>query len=104
MAVFGEQIEGYAVPVMNEREVRAAAGILLVPGIMAFTQAFQTGSFTFTRLMILTFMFDFTIRVLINPRYAPSLVLGRFMVRKQQPAFAKLTGHEEMWKQHNGCL
>lgn len=86
--MFGERIEGYSVAVMNEREVRAAAGILLVPGLMSFTQAFQTGNFTFTRLMILTFMIDFTIRVLINPRYAPSLVLGRFMVRHQTPEYS----------------
>lgn len=88
MAQFGERIEGYSVPVMNEREVRAAAGILLVPGLIAFTQAFQTGNFTATRLMILTFMVDFAIRVLISPRYAPTLVLGRFFVRKQQPEYA----------------
>ena len=88
MAQFGEQVEGFGVPVMNEREVRAAAGILLVPGIMAFTQAFQTGNFTFTRLMILTFMVDFAICVLVNPRYAPTLVLGRFFVRNQQPEYS----------------
>lgn len=88
MAQFGERVEGYSVPVMNEREVRAAAGILLVPGLMAFTQAFQTGNFLFTRLMILTFMIDFFIRVLVNPRYAPTLVLGRFFVRNQQPEYS----------------
>lgn len=88
MAQFGEWIEGYSVPVMNEREVRAAAGLLLVPGLMAFTQAFQTGNFTATRLMILTFMVDFAIRVLVNPRYAPTLVLGRFFVRNQQPEYS----------------
>ena len=27
---FGEVVEGYAVPVLNEREIRAAAGILFV--------------------------------------------------------------------------
>ena len=27
---FGETVSGYEVPVLNEREVRAAAGILLV--------------------------------------------------------------------------
>ncbi len=25
---FGENVEGYAIPVLNEREIRAAAGIL----------------------------------------------------------------------------
>jgi hypothetical protein len=27
----GERVAGFAVPVLNEREVRAAAGILLLP-------------------------------------------------------------------------
>jgi hypothetical protein len=27
---FGEDVEGYEIPVLNEREIRAAAGILFV--------------------------------------------------------------------------
>jgi hypothetical protein len=61
---FGETVPGYDVPVMNEREVRAAAGILFVFAMMTFANAW--------------FLF-------INPRYSPSMIVGRFAVRKQVP-------------------
>lgn len=84
---FGEILPEYAVPVLNEREARAAAGILFAIGLVAFQIAFMTGDFTMTRLVILGFAIDFAIRVFINPRFAPVLIAGRFMVRKQVPEY-----------------
>jgi hypothetical protein len=84
---FGETHPDYAVKVLNEREARAGAGILLFFGMIAFLTAFLKGDFTLTRIAILTFGLDFAIRVLVNPRYAPSLVMGRFMVRGQVPEY-----------------
>jgi hypothetical protein len=84
---FGETVPGYEVPVLNEREARAGAGILFAIGLVAFQTAFVTGDFTMTRLVILGFAIDFAIRVFINPRYAPVLIAGRFMVRKQVPEY-----------------
>lgn len=82
---FGEIHPDYPVKVLNEREARAGAGILLFFGMIAFSNAFLKGDFFLTRLAILAFGLDFAIRVLINPRFAPSLVLGRLMVRRQVP-------------------
>lgn len=86
---FGQAHPDYAVRVLNEREVRAGAGILLFFGMIAFLTTFHTGDFTLTRLMVLAFAVDFAIRLFVGPAFAPSLVLGRFMVRKQEP---ELTG------------
>jgi hypothetical protein len=33
---FGENVEGYNIPVLNEREIRAAAGIFFVFMLVAF--------------------------------------------------------------------
>lgn len=87
MAVFGfgEDQPDYQVMVLNEREARAGAGILLFFGLIAFSNAFLKGDFFLTRIAILAFGLDFFLRVIVNPRYAPSLVLGRIMVRKQVP-------------------
>ena len=84
---FGETHPDYSVKVLNEREARAGAGILLFFGLIAFMTTFLTGEFTLTRIAILAFGLDFALRVLISPRYAPSLVLGRFMVRGQVPEY-----------------
>lgn len=84
---FGEQIEGYAVPVLNERAVRASAGLLFLAAIVAFMNAWLSGNFQPTRVFVVAFLFDFTIRIFINPRYAPSLIFGQWVVRKQQPEY-----------------
>ncbi len=83
----GETITGYAVPVLNEREVRAAAGILFFFAIITFMNAFLMGNFYPTRVFIVAFLVDFTIRLFINPQFAPSMILGRFAVRNQTPEY-----------------
>lgn len=84
---FGEQIEGYEVRVLNERAVRASAGILFFLAIIAFMNAFLLGNFQPTRVFVVAFLIDFTIRIFINPLYAPSLIVGQWFVRKQQPEY-----------------
>lgn len=84
---FGEQMPQYAVPVLNEREARAGAGILFLVAIVAFMNAWFYGDFAPTKLVVIGFFTDFLIRVFVNPKYAPSLVLGRIAVRKQQPEY-----------------
>jgi hypothetical protein len=84
---FGEQMPQYPVPVLNEREARAGAGILFLVAIVAFMNAWFYGDFTPTKLVVIGFFSDFLIRVFVNPKYAPSLVLGRIAVRRQQPEY-----------------
>jgi len=84
---FGEQVEGFDRPVLNEREARAGAGILLLPAIISFINAYITHNFLFTQIFITIFMIDFTIRVLINPKFAPTMILGRIIVQKQKPEY-----------------
>ena len=82
---FGERLEGYAVPVLNERAVRAAAGIVFFFAIVSFMNAWLIGNFQPTRVFVVAFLVDFTLRIFVNPKFAPSLILGQWMVRKQQP-------------------
>jgi hypothetical protein len=82
---FGQRVDGYDIPVLNERAVRAAAGILFLFAIIAFMNAWLLGNFQPTRVFVVAFLADFTLRLLVNPRYAPTLILGQWLVRKQQP-------------------
>jgi hypothetical protein len=84
---FGEQVTGYEVRVLNERAVRASAGMLFLFAIIAFMNAWLMGNFQPTRVFVVAFLFDFTIRIFINPRYAPSLIIGQWIVRHQQPEY-----------------
>jgi hypothetical protein len=84
---FGERLDGYAIPVLNERAVRAAAGILFAIALGSFMNAWLIGNFRPTRVFVVGFLIDFTIRIFINPRYSPTLILGQWLVRKQQPEY-----------------
>ncbi len=83
--VFGLVKPEFAVPVVNERAVRAGAGILFFFAMVAFMNAWLSGNFAPTRVFLLAFLFDFMVRLFINPAYAPSLVIGQWLVRNQQP-------------------
>lgn len=84
---FGQQIPGYNVPVLNERAVRASAGILFFFAIVSFMNAWLVGDFQPTRVFVVAFLIDFSLRIFVNPAYAPSLILGQWIVRKQQPEY-----------------
>ena len=85
---FGDNRSEFAVPVINERVARAGAGLLLLFALVAFMNAWLMGNFAPTRLFVVAFLIDFTIRLFINPRLAPSLVIGQWLVRKQQPEWS----------------
>ena len=82
---FGEDVEGYPIRVLNERAVRAAAGILLMGAMTSFMNAMLLGNFQPTRFFVMVFMLDMAIRVLINPLYAPTMIVGGWVVRRQTP-------------------
>jgi hypothetical protein len=82
---FGETLDGYPVPVLNERAVRAAAGIMFAAALASFMSAVLMGNFRATRVFVVAFLIDFGIRLFVNPRYAPSMILGQWAVRSQQP-------------------
>lgn len=84
---FGEQIAGYPVRVLNERAVRASAGILFAGALISFMNAWLKGNFQPTRVFVLVFLLDFTIRLFVNPKYSPTFMLGMWVVRKQQPEY-----------------
>jgi hypothetical protein len=84
---FGEQVEGYRVPVLNEREIRAAAGLLFVLMFAAISAAVLKGSFVLLKYAIAIFLPDMLIRVFVSPRWSPTLVLGRLVVRNQVPEY-----------------
>jgi len=94
---FGEVVEGYDVRVLNEREARAGAGILFLFGFISFMNAFLMHEFMFTKIFVTFFMVDFIIRILVNPRFSPSLLLGRMMVQNQKPEYVAAPQKKWAW-------
>jgi hypothetical protein len=83
---YGEKVSGYDVRVLNEREARAAAGILFIGAFLGLTNGVMLGTAVFSEYFVSFFALDFTIRV-IKPRYSPSLLIGRFFVQNQTPEY-----------------
>lgn len=84
---FGEKVKGYDIPVLNEREARAAAGILFLFGMISFCNSYLLHDFRFTKIFVTVFMVDFFIRIFINPKFAPSMILARLFIAHQTPEY-----------------
>ena len=94
---FGEDIEGYNKPVLNEREIRAATGILfLIMFISVLTVLFK-GDFVLLKFAITFFLSDLLIRIFINPRFSPFLIIGRLIVRQQVPEYVGAAQKKFAW-------
>lgn len=94
---FGENVEGYKIPVLNEREIRAGAGILFLLMFITIQIVIFTNNFTPLKFAIIIFLTDILIRVLINPKFAPSLIIGRFIVRNQTPEYVGAAQKKFAW-------
>ena len=83
---YGEKVPGYDVTVINEREARAAAGILATLGMIVIFVGIGYNHIIVARVYLAFLFIDFTARV-ISPKYSPSLLLGKFIVRNQKPEY-----------------
>ncbi|KAF0151474.1 MAG: hypothetical protein FD143_1953 [Ignavibacteria bacterium] len=94
---FGEEVKGYSIPVLNEREIRAAAGILFLAMLISLVLILSGGNFVPIKYMITLFLTDFIIRVFINPKFAPTLIVGRWIVRNQTPEYVGAKQKKFAW-------
>jgi hypothetical protein len=94
---FGEDVPGYNIRVLNEREIRAGAGILFVLMFTAIMMAIMKADFTLLKYAIMIFLADMLIRVFVNPKYSPVLILGRFIVRNQVPEYVGAIQKKFAW-------
>lgn len=94
---FGEHVPGYDIPVLNEREIRAAAGILFLATYTSLMFILFSGNFVMIKYVIIFFLLDLLIRVLINPRFSPTLILGRLVVRNQVPEYVGAAQKRFAW-------
>lgn len=94
---FGETVAGYNIPVLNEREVRAAAGILYFFTFLSLMFILFKGNFLMIKYVIPVFFIDFVIRVVISPRYSPTLIIGRLIVSRQTPEYVGAAQKKFAW-------
>lgn len=96
MGKFGENVEGYKIPVLNEREIRASSGILFLFVFISIVTA-GDGDFLMIKYFVIFFFTDFIIRIFISPKYSPSLIIGRLIVRNQTPEYVGAPQKKFAW-------
>src|SRR5205809_6232959 len=94
---FGENIEGYNIPVLNEREIRASAGILFLATFISLMLIIFKNNFLPIKYVITLFLTDFIIRVFVNPKFSPALIIGRLIVRNQVPEYVGAQQKKFAW-------
>lgn len=94
---FGEIVPGYTIPVLNEREIRAAAGILFLATFLSLMFIVFKGNFVPIKYVITLFLTDFCLRVFVSPRYSPTLIVGRLIVSRQNPEYVGAAQKKIAW-------
>src|SRR3989339_777024 len=94
---FGEDVEGYNIPVLNEREIRAAAGILFLMMFLTILIVIFRQNFVPLKYAVVIFLTDIAIRVFISPRFSPTLIIGRLIVRNQTPEYVGAAQKKFAW-------
>lgn len=74
-------------PVVNEREIRAAAGIMFLIGIITFGIVFFTRDFFLMYVVVPVFWLDFFLKSVFAPKFSIFGFLGGLMVRNQKPEY-----------------
>jgi hypothetical protein len=94
---FGENAEGYNIRVLNEREIRASAGILFLATFISLMLIIFKNNFLPIKYVITIFLTDFIIRVFISPKFSPLLIIGRLIVGNQVPEYVGARQKKFAW-------
>ena len=95
--LIGRIVPGYEIPVIDERAVRAAAGILALLGGIAMATSVAQGSTEPMQPFGMLFLLDMAIRLVLGDRWSPTLALGRLAVRGQTPEWVGASQKTFAW-------
>ena len=82
---FGEYIEGRKFKVLDERRMRASAGIMFLLGLIASINGFMLQRFAVIPYFAGFLVLNFVIGLFINPKYSPTVLIAWLFVSKQSP-------------------
>jgi uncharacterized protein DUF4395 len=101
---FGDRLSGLAAdgrelhaPVFDENAVRAAAGLTMVIGAVAFAFAYFDENYVPLQVAATLFFVEFLVRVTAGLRYSPVGVVARALVRGQPPEWVSAKPKRFAW-------
>ena len=91
---YGELIPGLEIDgqpadygIVNERAIRATAGIMFLIGFFTFMTVFHTKDYTLMYIVVPAFWLDFALKTFFGPKYSIFGFLGRRLVKGQKPEY-----------------
>ena len=101
---YGQRVPGLAVDgkelqagVVNENEVRAAAGLTMVIGAVAFCYAYFTHNYIPLQAVASFFFVDFLIRVTAGLRYSPAGIVAHAITCRNPPQWVSAKPKRFAW-------
>ena len=94
---FGQRVQGLEAPAFNENEVRAAAGITMVTGAVAFSYAYFEKNYTPLQVVATFFFVEFLIRVTAGLRYSPTGLVARVLTSGRPPDWVSAKPKRFAW-------
>lgn len=94
LAADGEELRA---TVFNENEVRAAAGLTMAFGAVAFAYAYFAQEYAPLQAVATLFFVEFLIRVTIGLKYSPMGVIARWMTQRQPPEWVSAKPKRFAW-------
>lgn len=83
--------------VLNERTIRATAGIMFVIGMITFFIVLSTRDITYIYPALTLIWIQFFVSVFFGTKYAPFSILWRAIVKKQQPDYVGAVQKRFAW-------
>ena len=93
----GQMVDGYLIPVINERAVRGSAGILFLLGVISVASALMTDSVAPLQPFGMFFMIDMLLRLIAGDKWSPTLAIASLITRRQQPEWVGAPQKEFAW-------
>jgi hypothetical protein len=107
---YGERIAGLATDgrelhaaVFDENQVRAAAGLTMVVGAVAFGSAYFAGDYLLLQVASSLFFVEFLIRVVSGIRYSPVGAIARAMTHGRPPEWVSAKPKRFAWSVGSAC-
>jgi Domain of unknown function (DUF4395) len=101
---FGQRISGLAsdgtelhAPVFDENEVRAAAGLTMVLGAVAFVYAYFDGQYVPLQVVSSFFFVEFLSRLTIGLHHSPMGLVARGLTRRRPPDWVSAKPKRFAW-------
>lgn len=82
---YGEYVDDRSFKVVDERVMRGSGAIMFLVGMIAFIHGFVIKNYDILPYFAGFMAFNFAIGVLINPKLSPTIIIAKFLTRKQNP-------------------